>query len=119
MENPEGTVIRSTFDVRLAFRYVRVETVNAWTRSALSSLYERADFLVALMHAPCWMLCFGDDAREYHEVSIQEFHKTARMINARARRIGLLLIFDEAWRAYDGSPREVTLLRRVSMRGRR
>lgn len=79
------------------FRAIRGEVDEAHSRPALTELYKRAGYLITLTHAPSWKERFGSSAEELRETGKEEFRKTAKRINRRARQIGTEPDYDETW----------------------
>jgi hypothetical protein len=52
---------------------------------------------ITLTHAPSWEEKFGKDAKVLRRLGEEEFHKTAKKINHRAKQIGTDADFDEKW----------------------
>ncbi len=89
--------INSKTGMKKVFSEIRRDVDNAKSRPALSELYKRAGYLITLTHAPSWKEKFGRDASQLRSVGEEEFSKTARKINSRARKIGEDADFDEKW----------------------
>ncbi len=89
--------INSKTGMKKVFSEIRRDVDNAKSRPALSELYKRAGYLITLTHAPSWKEKFGKDARQLRSVGEEEFSKTARKINSRAKKIGEDADFDEKW----------------------
>ena len=66
-------------------------------RPALTELYKRAGYMIALTYAPSWEEKFGRDAGTLRRVGQDEFRKTARKINQRAEAIGTDADYHEQW----------------------
>jgi len=89
--------INSKTGMRRVFGSIRKNVDRAKSRPALSELYKRAGYLVTLTHAPSWRKKFGGEAVQMRKVGIEEFGKTARKINSRARKINARADYDETW----------------------
>jgi hypothetical protein len=89
--------INNKTDLREVFKSIRGEVEKAGSRPALTELYKWAGYLITLTHAPSWQKKFGKDATELRQVGEDEFRKTARKINDRARQIGTEADYDEKW----------------------
>jgi hypothetical protein len=89
--------INNKTDMRKVFTAIRKDVEQARSRPALSELYKRAGYLITLTHAPSWKEKFGGQARELRSLGENEFAKTAKKINSRAKKIGEDADFDEKW----------------------
>jgi hypothetical protein len=89
--------VESKTDLRNVFTAIRGDVDQAVSREALTELYRRAGYLITLTHAPSWQKKFGDEADELRQVAEDEFARTARQINRRARAIGTEPDYDEKW----------------------
>ncbi len=76
---------------------IRKDVDGAKSREGLTELYRRAGYLITLTHAPSWREKFGRRAGRLRAVGEEEFAKTARAINRRARAIGEDADYDERW----------------------
>jgi hypothetical protein len=74
--------------MRRVFTAIRPDVADGNSRPALTELYKRAGYLIALTHAPSWDVKFGKDAVALRHVGEDEFRKTAHTINRRATKIG-------------------------------
>jgi hypothetical protein len=89
--------INSKTDMKKVLMAIRRDVDQAKSRSALTELYKRAGYLITLTHAPAWKTKFGRDAAALRKVGEEEFGKTARKINRRAKQIGADADYDEKW----------------------
>jgi hypothetical protein len=89
--------IKNKTDMRKVFSAIRKDVEDAKSRPALTELYRRAGYLITLTHAPSWREKFGKEAKDLRELGQDEFGKTARKINTRAKKIGAEADFDEKW----------------------
>ncbi len=89
--------INNKTDMRKVFGSIRRNVDQAKSRPALSELYKRAGYLVTLTHAPSWRKKFGREAGELRKVGEEEFGRTARKINSRAKKINARADYDETW----------------------
>jgi hypothetical protein len=83
--------------MRRVFTAIRRDIGEANTRPALTELYKRPGYLIALTHAPSREQKFGKGAAALRQVGEDEFRKTARKINRRASEIGTDADYDEKW----------------------
>jgi hypothetical protein len=63
----------------------------------LTELYRRAGDLITLTRAPSWEEKFGGNAATLRRIAREEFSRTARKINRRARQLGTEADYDEKW----------------------
>ncbi len=89
--------INNKTDMRKVFSEIRGDVDHAKNRPALTELYKRAGYLVTLTHAPSWDKKFGREAGQLRKVGEDEFSKTARKINKRAKDIDAPADYDETW----------------------
>jgi len=91
-----GTVNSKT-GMKRVFGDIRRDIEDAKSRPALTELYKRAGYMIALTYAPSWEEKFGREAGTLRRVGQDEFRKTARKINRRAEAIGTEADYDERW----------------------
>jgi hypothetical protein len=89
--------VENKTDLKKIFVDIRHNIDKANSRPALTELYKRAGYLIALSQAPSWEKKFGDDASVLRELAEDEFTTTARQINHRAKQIGTESDYDEHW----------------------
>lgn len=89
--------VNSPSSLKKVFGEIRRDVGNARSRPSLSELYKRAGYLITLTHAPSWEEKFGSKVGQLRRVGQEEFTKTARKINSRAKQIGTQPDFDEKW----------------------
>ena len=89
--------IKNKTDMRKVFTAIRRDVQQANSRPALTELYRRAGYLITLTNAPSWKEKFGKEARDLKKLGEEEFGKTARKINSRAKKVGVEADFDEKW----------------------
>ena len=81
-------------DLKEGFTKIRKDVEEAKSRAELTELYRRTGYLITLTNASSWEKKFGDEIGETAE---EEFAKTARKINSRAKEIGTEADYDEKW----------------------
>jgi len=86
-------------DLEEVFMAIRRDVDGAKSREGLTELHKRAGYLITLTHAPSWQEKFGAKAASLRKVAEEEFAKTARKINRRAKAIGVAADYDERWGA--------------------
>src|SRR5512139_3181625 len=84
-------------DMEKVFTAIRGDVEEARSRADLTELYKRAGYLITLTYAPSWEEKFGREATSLRKVGEEEFRKTARKINRRAKQIGTEADYDEKW----------------------
>jgi hypothetical protein len=89
--------INSKTDMKKILTAIRRDVEQAKSRADLTELYKRAGYLITLTHAPAWKTKFGRDAASLRKLGEEEFGKTARKINRRAKQIGVDADYDEKW----------------------
>lgn len=89
--------INNKTGMKRVFTAIRRDVGTAESRPALTELYKRAGYLIALTHAPTWEQKFGKEALGLRDIGEDEFRKTAHKINQRAAKIGTDADYDEKW----------------------
>jgi hypothetical protein len=89
--------INSKADMGKIFLAIRKDVEKARSRAALTELYKRAGYLLTLTYAPSWEEKFGKEARGLRKAGEEEFSKTAKKINRRAKQIGTDADYDDKW----------------------
>ena len=89
--------INNKTDMHKVLLAIRRDVEQAKSRAALTELYKRAGYLITLTHAPAWKEKFGRKALALRKLGEEEFGKTARKINRRAKQIGVEADYDEKW----------------------
>jgi hypothetical protein len=86
--------VNSKTGMKQVFKAIRRDVATAQSRPALTELYKRAGYLITLTHAPSWQEKFGAEAAALRRLGEEEFRKTAKKINRRAREIGTEANYD-------------------------
>jgi hypothetical protein len=89
--------VSSKTDMKRVFGAIRRDVTEAKSRQALTELHRRAGYMITLTYAPSWEEKFGRKAAGLREVGEEEFGKTARKINQRAKAIGTEPDYAESW----------------------
>jgi len=89
--------VNSPTSLKKIFTAIRHDVSEAKSRPSLSELYRRAGYLITLTYAPAWEEKFGSKAGTLRSLGQDEFRKTAKKINSRAKQIGTEPDFDEKW----------------------
>jgi len=82
-------------DLRQSFRKIREDVEQATVRTELTELYKRAVYLIMMTH--------GSPLKEDRELKRRrllaeaEFGRTVRMLNRRAKKIGVAADYPEHW----------------------
>ena len=89
--------VNSGTGLKKVFTSIRRDVANAKSQPSLTELYKRAGYLITLTHAPSWEEKFGSKAGTLRSIGQDEFSKTAKKINSRAKQIGTEADYDEKW----------------------
>jgi hypothetical protein len=89
--------VNSLTGLKEVFREIRRDVAEAHSRPALTELYKRAGYLIALTRAPSWQEKFGAGVSKLRQAAEDEFATTARKINRRAKQIDTEPDYDEKW----------------------
>jgi hypothetical protein len=89
--------VNSKTGMKKVLMAIRKDVEQANSRAALTELYKRAGYLITLTHAPSWKEKFGREASSLRKIGEEEFGRTVRKINRRAREIGVKADYDEKW----------------------
>lgn len=85
-------------DLKRIFSLIRQDVEKARSRDELTEFYRRAGYLVTLTRSPAWNKKFGaTEADRLMEIGENEFTRTARAANTRAREIATEADYDETW----------------------
>ena len=91
--------VNSKTGMKRLFTDIRRDVEGAKSRPTLTELYKRAGYMLTLTFGPSWHEKFGREAGALRHLGEDEFGKTARKINRRARAIGTNADYDEKWGA--------------------
>ena len=94
---PKYTHVRTISDIRVLYRKLRSDVRHATNKARLTKLYRRAGYVLTLTHSPAWTTAFRGKIRKMRQVASEEFTKTARLINKRAKQLGVTANYDEKW----------------------
>ena len=89
--------VNSVTGLRNIFRAIRRDVGNARSRETLTELHRRAGYLITLTYSPAWEERFGRKAATLRRAGQDEFARTARKINRRAKAIGTEADYDDTW----------------------
>jgi hypothetical protein len=89
--------VNSGTGLKKVFTAIRRDVTDAKSRPSLTELYRRAGYLITLTYAPSWEEKFGSKAATLRNIAQDEFRKTVKKINSRARQVGTEADFDEKW----------------------
>ncbi len=89
--------VNNKSDMKHVFSEIRGDVEHAKSRSDLTELYKRAGYLITLTNSPAWKKKFKGEVKELQQLGEEEFQKTAKWINQRARVIDTEADYDEKW----------------------
>lgn len=84
-------------DLRRIFREIRDDVEKATSREALTELYKQTGYYITLTHATPINEKVDRTIKVRREIAEQEFARTVRKINDRAKKIGAEADFNESW----------------------
>lgn len=93
--------VSSLSDVREINRQIRREMQGVKSRSELTELKKRSDYLCTLTYAPSWHTKFGDKTGRLREVAKEEDARTTRLANELAEKRKLGDADYDAWQGGD------------------
>jgi hypothetical protein len=76
---------------------IRADVDHADSRPELTELYKRAGYLITLTYSPAWEKTYGQSINGLRKVGQEEFRKTAKKINRKAKEIGTEADYDATW----------------------
>jgi hypothetical protein len=84
-------------DLRGTFREIRDHIDKAHSKEELTELYKRSVYMILMTHSSPVDEKFNRDMKRRRESTEKEFERTVRMINRRAKKIGVEADYDENW----------------------
>ena len=81
-------------DITKINRMIRRDVRKAKTKSRLTELYNRSKYLVTLTYSPAWKKHFRGKILKARKRAMKEFEKTAKLINRRAKQLGIAKRYD-------------------------
>lgn len=84
-------------DVRHRFREIRDDIEKAQTQEDLTVLYKRCVYMILMTHSSPLDEKQDRDLKRRRGTTEREFARTVRMINRRAKKIGLEAEYSENW----------------------
>lgn len=84
-------------NVRARFREIRGALDQAASQADLTELYKRSVHMILMTHSSPLDEKHDRELKRRREAAEREFARTVRMINRRARRIGLEANYDDHW----------------------
>jgi Icc-related predicted phosphoesterase len=84
-------------DLRSIFQEIREDVEKATSREALAELYKQTGYYITLTHATPINEKVDPTVKEERGIAEQEFARTVRKINDRAKKIGTEADFNESW----------------------
>ena len=94
---PKYTHVKTLNDIMKIYRGIRSDVRSARTKGRLTKLYRRAGYVLTLTHSPRWKTSFRGKIRRMRQVAGKEFTMTARLINKKAKQLGVKDGYDERW----------------------
>ena len=84
-------------DVRHRFREIRDDIDKAQTQEDLTVLYKRCVYMILMTHSSPVNEKHDRDLKRRRGTTEREFARTVRMINRRAKKVGLEADYSEDW----------------------
>ena len=84
-------------DLRRIFREIREDVEKAQTREELTELYKRTGYMITMTHATPFEEKHDREMKRRRETTEQEYARTVRTINKRAKEIGADADYNENW----------------------
>ena len=85
-------------NVRARFKEIRGALDQAGSQEDLTELYKRSVHMILMTHSSPIDEKHDRDLKRRRETAEREFARTIRMINRRAKKIGLEADYDENWK---------------------
>ena len=85
-------------DLRDRFREIRDAVEQAETQEELTELYKRSVFMILMTHSTPLDEKANRELKRRRETTEREFARTVRMINRRAKKLGVEADYSEDWR---------------------
>ncbi len=87
--------IEKASDVSKNNSKIRGDIRSARSQARLTELYERSKYIITLTYSPNWEK--HKNIKTIRSRAKSEFHKTAGMINKKAKSLGLRIKYDSVW----------------------
>lgn len=84
-------------DLHQIFREIREDVKNAQTRDELTELYKRTGYMITMTHATPVEEKQDREMKNRRKTTEHEFATTVRLINSRAKEIGVEADYHENW----------------------
>jgi hypothetical protein len=84
-------------DLLGTFRELRENVEKAQSKEELTELYKRSIYMILMTHSTPVNEKFDKDVRRRRETTEREFARTVRMINQRAKKLGVEADYNENW----------------------
>lgn len=84
-------------DVRARFREIRETVEQPQSREELTELYKRCVFMILMTHSTPLDKKANRDLKRRQNAAEREFSRTVRLINRRAKKIGVEADYSEDW----------------------
>ena len=84
-------------DLRGIFGKIREDVEQATTRETLNELYKQTGYMITLTHATPINEKIDKTVKLQRGIAEQEFARTVRKINNRAKKLGVEADYNESW----------------------
>lgn len=85
-------------DLRHTFKDIREALEKAQTREDLTELYKQTVYMILMTHSSPVEGQLGKELRKRRATTEKEFARTVRLINKRAKQIGVEAGYSEDWK---------------------
>lgn len=85
-------------DLRARFREIRDSVEQTGSQEELTELYKRSVFMILMTHSSPLDEKVDRELKRRRETTEREFARTVRMINRRAKKIGVEADYSEDWK---------------------
>lgn len=84
-------------DVRATFKEIRENVEKAQSREELTELYKQAVYMILMTHSSPVDEKFDRELKRRRDTTEREFARAVRMINRRAKKIGVQADYSDDW----------------------
>src|SRR5690242_521317 len=84
-------------DPRRTFDEIRENVEKATSQEELSELYKKTAYMITLTHASPVVETSDQKIRSRREMTEKEFARTVRLLNERAKKLGVEADYNEDW----------------------
>ena len=85
-------------DLRGTFREIRSDIEKAQSKEELTELYKRSVYMILMTHSSPLDEKLDRELKMKREITEKEFARSVRMINRRAKKIGVEADYSEDWK---------------------